>query len=76
VGEEERILMVPEAAVEMGAVGADDEFFVIKLKDICAVDALRAYAAAARFHGMEEWAEEVEELADRAETHPNRKRPD
>lgn len=34
--------------VEFGNVGDTDEFFVVKLKDVYAADALRAYAQACR----------------------------
>ncbi len=57
----------------------EDEFFVIKLKDRFAERALRAYALAVRefikhcdpplTEHMEEWAEEVEGLADKARDH-------
>ncbi len=54
----------PEA-IEMGLVGAKDEFFVIKLKDKYARAAMLAYASAAQADDPE-WAGEVRDLADRA----------
>lgn len=56
-------------------VGDPEEFFVLKLKDEFAAEALRAYAEAA-FMFDREYAGEVFDLAERAEKMPNRKRPD
>ncbi len=61
--------------IDKGARGADDEFFVIKLKDRYAPAALMAYANAA-VDDDKEWAVQVLALADRAEHHPARKQPD
>lgn len=62
--------------VEWGTTEAD-EFFVIKLKDKYARDALEAYAWAARQDGEEEWFDEVIGLARRSgEFHPLCKKPD
>lgn len=61
--------------VEFGNPGDADEFFVIKLKDEYAPAALFAYAAAARVDDSE-YADEIVELAKRAQRHPGRKRPD
>lgn len=53
-----------------------DDFFVMKLKDIHAEPALRAYAASVRAHDPE-FADQVEALADRAgRNHPHCKQPD
>ena len=48
--------------LEWGEVGGPNEFFLIKLKDKYASQALFAYAAAARDDDAE-WAGEVDELA-------------
>jgi hypothetical protein len=61
--------------VDMGQPGDDDEFFVIKLKDRYAAQALFAYAAAARPDDPE-YADEIVELARRATRHPGSKKPD
>jgi hypothetical protein len=61
--------------VEYGMPGDEDEFFVIKLKDKYAGAALHAYAAAA-YGDDREYANEVNELANRADNHPSRKKPD
>jgi hypothetical protein len=72
------ILANPEA-VEFGAVGSPEEFWPIKLKDLYAADALRAYADAIDVdpQGDDEYAFEVRELARRSgKAHPLCKRPD
>ncbi len=51
--------------IEWGYVGEPDEFFVIKLKDKHAKDALEAYADSI-VHDDPEFAEQVMELAMRA----------
>jgi hypothetical protein len=61
--------------VTEGRAGDPEEFFVLKLKDEFAAHALKAYAAAAMEYDPR-YAEEVLELAARAEQMPNRKRPD
>lgn len=61
--------------VEFGHPGTEDEFFVIKLKDVYAPAALSAYADAAQADDPE-YASEVRALAVRAANHPNRKKPD
>jgi hypothetical protein len=61
--------------VDLGNPGDDDEFFVIKLKDRYAPQALFAYAAAARVDDPE-YADEIVELARRAMRHPHSKKPD
>lgn len=58
------ILAHPEA-VEWGATGSENEFFLLKLKDRFAEPALRAYAAAAAEEDGE-YAASVQALADRA----------
>lgn len=69
------ILAHPEC-VEFGAVGAPDEFWLIKLRDQYAEPALRAYAAAARADDSE-YAEQVDALADRSGRYsPFCKKPD
>jgi hypothetical protein len=61
--------------VDLGEAGSADEFFVIKLKDKYAEQALAAYASAA-VDDDPEYAKEVSELASKAATHPFKKRPD
>ena len=61
--------------IEWGIPGYDDEFFVIKLKDIFAARALYAYSDMASGFDIE-WAKEVARLAQVAEVHPNKKFPD
>jgi hypothetical protein len=61
--------------IDTGARGADDEFFVIKLRDRSAGAALTAYANDADSYDHE-WAVEVLALASRADHHPNKKTPD
>ncbi len=61
--------------LEYGEKGSEEECFVIKLKDINAPAALMAYAISAA-HRDEELATDVEELAERAACHPNKKQPD
>ena len=53
------------ACVEFGEPRSKEEFFVIKLRDANAADALGAYAAAASTHDVE-YAEAVQELEERA----------
>lgn len=72
------ILAHPEA-VEFGAVGSPDEFWLIKLKDVYARSALQAYANAIRFDpkGDAEYEAEVSMMAERSgQMHPLCKRPD
>ncbi|MBY0561420.1 hypothetical protein [Hyphomicrobium sp.] len=57
------------------AVGEKDEFFLIKLKDRYAEQALNAYANEALPHDPE-YAGQVFELARRAYDHPLKKAPD
>ena len=61
--------------IDWGAKSADDEFFVIKLKDRNAEPALVAYANAAEEHDKE-WALQVLAMSTRARHHPNKKTPD
>lgn len=61
--------------LDWGAVGGDSEFFVIKLKDQFAPDALKAYSEAASKQDPE-WGSEVMLMAHRAEIHPGKKMPD
>ena len=59
-------------------VGEPGEFFVLRLRDVFAEPALRAYAAAVRAKGEdEEYAADIDEMADRAGTRsPFSKHPD
>ena len=59
--------------VEWGAPGSDEEFFVIKLKDVNAAAALYAYAQRCQ---DAEFAKDVRELAERAANHSHKKQPD
>jgi hypothetical protein len=52
--------------IEYGEPHAENEFFVIKLKDAFAEAALDAYAEAAEDAGHEEYAADVFDLANRA----------
>lgn len=63
-------------ALEWGRVGEQDEFFLVKLKDVFAPGALRGYAAMA--DGVDpEWAAEVREMLPRSGIDsPFCKRPD
>jgi hypothetical protein len=62
--------------LDWGMVGQPDEFFLIRLKDRFAQDALDGYANAAEFADPE-WAAEVRALARRAgPAHPECKFPD
>lgn len=54
---------------------AEDEFFVIRLKDKYAAAALDAYATAA-FNDDPEYAREIAVLANKADNHPLKKKPD
>ena len=54
----------------------DTEFFVIKLKDKYAGDALEAYGNAACNDRQNEYGQEVLGLAYKAFNHPNKKAPD
>ncbi len=72
------ILANPEA-VEFGAVGDPNEFWLIKLKDQYAEGALNGYANSIRHDpkGDAEYESEVRKLAERSGPHhPLRKRPD
>lgn len=61
--------------IDKGVKGESDEFFVLKLKDKYAADALHAYANAA-VDDDQEYAAEVAALATRSEHHPDKKQPD
>ncbi len=54
----------------------DSDFFVIRLKDKYAGQALRAYADAAWADGDKEYAGEIHDLARLAEQHPSKRKPD
>lgn len=53
----------------------DSDFFVIRLKDKYAYEALKAYAYAAAADESE-YANEVLELAEKAFRHPSKRKPD
>jgi len=61
--------------VEMGGVGSESEFFVIKLKDKYAAAALGAYAMAAHADDPE-YALEILNMAKRAAERADKKMPD
>lgn len=55
----------------------ETEFFVIRLKDEYAPNALFAYGIAATVHGDPEYGQEIEEMSRRSGVnHPNCKKPD
>lgn len=63
---EDALRVLEEAgALEWGRVGEQDEFFLVKLKDINAPGALTGYAYAAAATDKE-WAEEVRSMLPRA----------
>lgn len=64
----------PDNAIDFGST-PDTEFFVIRLKDKYAAPALRAYAFAVTVDDPE-YADEIHALAQKAEDHPFKKRPD
>lgn len=66
---------VPVSAIDFGSTPTA-EFFVIRLKDKYAAAALAAYAKAAWDDGEQEWAQEVQRLADAASVHGLKRRPD
>lgn len=59
------LLNLRRNVVEWGREGAEDEFFVLKLKDVWSKPALLAYAEAAEAHDPE-YAAEIRGLAARA----------
>ena len=62
--------------IDWGIVGSESEFFVARLKDHNASPCLHGYAQSAEANGEYEWAEEVRDMARRAERSPWKKRPD
>jgi hypothetical protein len=68
------ILANPDC-VDYGFAHHDSEFFVIRLKDKHAAAALNAYADSMEAEDKE-FALCVREMAQRAENHPNKKKPD
>lgn len=58
-------LLEGRGLIDYGEHGTESEFFVIRLKDRYAHDALFAYARAAQQHDRE-WSQEVREMANRA----------
>lgn len=72
-------LLENRGLLEYAGKGDPEEAFVIKLKDVHAPPALRAYADSAENRPGsvdKELAKDVHELADRAGVHPNRHNPD
>lgn len=69
-------LLEDEGILDWGRTGTESEFFVIRLKDKYARDALRAYANAAHTDDPE-YAAEIYEMAERAgPASPFCKKPD
>lgn len=67
-----RVLGVLDLGYEPGS-----EFFVLRLKDQYADDALYRYSLSARYDGESDYALQIEELANHAGiNHPNCKKPD
>jgi len=63
--------------LDWGRQGSESEFFVIKLKDCYAQNALSAYATTAALDGEKEYSEEIRALAYRAgPASPFCKKPD
>lgn len=71
----EKMLCVVETdAIDFGDT-PDTDFFVIRLKDKYAAPALQAYAIAAHKDDPE-YANEIVTLANIADSHPNKRKPD
>jgi hypothetical protein len=68
------LAVIPWNAVDFGGT-PDTDFFVIRLKDKYAAAALGAYAEQARKDDPE-YADEILALAEKAATHPNKRKPD
>lgn len=58
-------MLLAAGVLDWGDAGTESEFFVIRLKDQYAQDALAAYAQAARASDPE-WAEEIDEMVGRS----------
>lgn len=70
------ILKHPES-VEFGEIGTENEFFVVKLKDVYSRRTLLTYAQEVHIDGNTELGIKVDRLACRAGiNHPNCKKPD
>lgn len=71
-------LIADRSLIELGRPHAEDEFFVIKLKDdLGAVQALIAYSQACHSHGLPEFGAQITDLAWRSGNgSPYRKFPD
>ena len=68
------MITVPDSSVDFGNT-PDTEFFVIRLKDKYAAAALSAYAKAAE-QDDDEYANQVFDLATKARSYPNKRKPD
>ncbi len=68
------IIEVEPEAIDFGDT-EDSDFFVIRLKDKYAAQALFAYASAAAEDDLE-YGREIQKLAVIARNHPSKKRPD
>lgn len=69
------IFQIKKEAVDFGDT-MDSAFFVIRLKDKYAFEALRAYARSAAEDGEVEYAREIVQLAESARNHPHKRKPD
>lgn len=71
------MLVIDPTAVDFGDT-EDSDFFVIRLKDKYAEQALMAYALAALADNPDdpEYGQEIAELARLAASHPNKRKPD
>lgn len=54
----------------------ESEFFVMRLRDKYASDALFRYSLSARMDGESDYARQIEDMAIRADNHPDSKKPD
>jgi hypothetical protein len=73
----EAVLLLERLGILDWGTTIDTEFFVLRLRDVCALPALRAYSEAARDLVDAEYACHVRSLAGRAgQFHPNCKIPD
>lgn len=67
--------LVEHDVLDLGGIGAESDFFVLRFRDVGAAIALGAYASCFR-QTDPEWADEVQKLAETAYNHPNKKQPD
>lgn len=72
-GSGNEFITLPSSCVDFGDT-PDTEFFVIRLRDCYAGEALKAYALQIR--DDDEYSNEVFKLAQQAAKHPNKHKPD